>query len=393
MSANSGRQGRRRRPAGGLDRLPSGRWRARFNSPNGERLSSTFPTKSDADAWLAQQATLVREGRFVNPNMGKITLAEYAQRWLEGRHDLRPRTRELYAYLLRRYVLPPLGTLELSSVQPAIVRRWHQQLTSPAGPGYSTAAKSYRLLRTIMRVAVDDELIVRSPCVIRGGGIERTPERPVASIAQVQAAAETMPPRFRLIVLLASWCGLRRGELLGLERRDVDLAAGTLRVERTRSQLTNGEVIVGPPKTDAGRRTIAVPPHLVADLASHLDQYVRPDPTSLVFTGEKGGPLRPHVLQHEWEIARRAVGLGHLHLHDLRHSGNTWTASTGASTAELMVRMGHASPQAALRYQHATRDRDVAIARALSELAHRSAGNTSTGGVAGTDAGVRGPEL
>jgi len=84
----------------------------------------------------------------------------------------------------------------------------------------------------------------------------------------------------------------------------------------------------------------------------------------------KGGPLRAFVLHNAWKLARAAVGLDHLHFHDLRHSGNTWASSTtGASTRELMVRMGHASPLTALRYQHATRDRDRAIAEALSALA------------------------
>lgn len=80
-------------------------------------------------------------------------------------------------------------------------------------------------------------------------------------------------------------------------------------------------------------------------------------PDGLVFTGEKGGPLRPHVLQMAWDKARRQTGMAHLHFHDLRHSGNTWAAATGASTAELMARMGQTSAAAALRYRHATADR------------------------------------
>jgi hypothetical protein len=92
----------------------------------------------------------------------------------------------------------------------------------------------------------------------------------------------------------------------------------------------------------------------------------------------KGGPLRAFMLHNSWNLARTAVGLEHLHFHDLRHSGNTWAAATGASTRELMVRMGHSSSAAALRYQHATRERDRAIAEALSALAsaaHRPSPN------------------
>lgn len=87
-----------------------------------------------------------------------------------------------------------------------------------------------------------------------------------------------------------------------------------------------------------------------------------------MFLGVKGGPLREHVWQKQWDIARRSVGLDDLHFHDLRHVANTMAAATGASLRELMYRMGHASPAAALLYQHATQERDGAIAKALGDL-------------------------
>jgi integrase len=104
-------------------------------------------------------------------------------------------------------------------------------------------------------------------------------------------------------------------------------------------------------------------------VTDHLDRFTEPADGAPLFTGVKGGPLRAFMLHNAWQLARAAVGVDHLHFHDLRHSGNTWAATTGASTRELMVRMGHASSLAALRYQHATRDRDRAIAEALSALA------------------------
>jgi integrase len=114
--------------------------------------------------------------------------------------------------------------------------------------------------------------------------------------------------------------------------------------------------------TDAGRRAVTIPPDLLPDLTVHLDHYVSPDDDALVFTGEKGGPLRPHVLQKAWVRAKEAVGAGPLHLHDLRHAGNTWAEAAGASTGELIARMGHTSSGAALRYQHTIASGDRAIA-------------------------------
>jgi integrase len=221
----------------------------------------------------------------------------------------------------------------------------------------------------MLRTAVADEILVRNPCQVARAGVEHAPERPVASIAEVTVLADAIAPRFRALVLLAAWCGLRRGELMGLRRQDVDLMRRTLRVERAVHQLIDGTLVVGPPKTDASRRTVAIPPHVVPDVEAHLEGFVGAKPDALVFTGEKGGPIRPHVLQKAWVKAKVEAGLTQFHLHDLRHAGNTWAAATGASTKELMARMGHANSAAALRYQHATADRDQAIAQALSDLA------------------------
>ncbi|NNN22658.1 MAG: tyrosine-type recombinase/integrase, partial [Acidimicrobiales bacterium] len=137
--------------------------------------------------------------------------------------------------------------------------------------------------------------------------------------------------------------------------------------DRAVVELTNGKRVIGAPKTEAGRRTVAIPPHLLPEITSHLDRYVLAEPTALLFTGVKGGPLRPHVLQNTWVRAKEKTGLTQFHLHDLRHAGNT-----GASTKELMARMGHSSSAAAIRYQHASSDRDRVIAQALSALAESS---------------------
>lgn len=340
----------------------------RLRDPSGREYSKTFLTEKDAKDYEARERADRSRGAWIDPRRGKVTLNEWADQWMALRPDLRPRTRDVYGSLLRLHIVPELGKVQLGKLSPSRVRAWHARLQSEKGPGAATAAKAYRLLRAIMSTAVEDEVILRNPCRVEGAGVEHSPERPVVTVAQVDALADAIVPRMRALVLLAAWCGLRRGELLGLERRDLDLVHGTLRVERAMHELDNGMFVVGPPKTMAGQRTVAIPPHLLPQLRVHVETYVAPDRLALVFTGEKGGPLRPHVLQNAWHKARTAVGLPTLHLHDLRHTGNTWAAATGASTKELMARMGHANSAAALRYQHATTNRDRIIAQALSEL-------------------------
>jgi integrase len=269
---------------------------------------------------------------------------------------------------LRLHIFPILGDVELGSLTPSAVRTGYSGLLKQRRPGLSTAAKAYRLLHAILATATADELIVKNPCVIDGAGVERAPERPVITVAQVWELADVVEPRYRALVLMAAFTGLRRGELFGLTRARLDLLHKTVTVAEQRQQLRDGTLISGPPKTDAGRRTLTLPAPIIPELENHLAMYGQPGIDGLVFTGDKGGPLRDHVWQTKWGRARRAVGLPNLHFHDLRHVANTLTAASGASTRELMHRMGHSSAGAALRYQHATRDRDAAIADALGAL-------------------------
>ena len=191
----------------------------------------------------------------------------------------------------------------------------------------------------------------------------------MASVAELAAAVAATPECHRLALLLPAWCQLRRGEVLGLQRRDVDLLHGRIRVERAVVRPMVGEIVVGPPKTKAGQRSIAVPSNVLPVLNAHLDRFVGHEPDAWLFSSSNGGPMVPSTLNRVWQRARQVIGRPDLYYHDLRHSGLTWSAASGASVAELMRRGGHANPTAALRYQHATEDRDRAIADALAQLA------------------------
>jgi integrase len=325
----------------------------------GRVVTKTFKRRRDADAYAATTDVNKLRGVVLDPRRARITVQEFADRWLAGRSDLADRTRELYRYLLDKHVIPTLGPLTLADLSPSTVREWHQRI---ANDHATTAAKAYRLLSTIMKTAVADEVIARNPCQVKGAASEKASERPIASMAEVQALADAMTESTRIAVLLASWCQLRRGELLGLRRRDVDTLHGTVSVVVTRTKTMAGTMVDKAPKSVAGRRTVAVPPNILPALKDHLADQMAPGRDALVLAGGY------RSLRTAWDNARNKVGRTDLRLHDLRHSGLTWSAATGATVAELMHRAGHASPAAALRYQHATEDRDRALADALAAL-------------------------
>jgi integrase len=328
---------------------------------------NTFPTKRDADRWLANIQVDIDRGNWIDPAWGSISLDEYAHAWVAQRL-LAPRTVEHYRGLLKNHIVPVLGKIDLNDLSPRDVRAWHSELSKAAEPGPVTVAKAYRLLRTVCETAVTDEMIGRNPCKLKGASVEHSPERPVATVAEVGQIFEAIEDRYGAMVLLAAWCSLRLGEALALTRGDIDLERGTVRVDKSAAELQHGERIIGPPKTRAGVRTVAIPPHVIPLIEEHLSVFTRPSDADLVFVGTLGQPVRRASFYTAWLRATAACGISGLRYHDLRHTGATLAAATGASTKELMARLGHASADAALRYQHATADRDQAIAKALSGL-------------------------
>ena len=146
-----------------------------------------------------------------------------------------PRYRETCERNLRVH-LAPLDEVPLRAVTPAVVREWYASVLRGKG-GRTSIMQSYRFLRAVMTSAVRDGAIVKNPCQLAGAGSDRAKERPIASPAEVVALVEAITPRYRAAVLLAAWCGLRRGELLGLVREDVDLRAGSVTVRRNRVEL------------------------------------------------------------------------------------------------------------------------------------------------------------
>lgn len=364
-----------RRSFGNVRKRASGRYQARYVGPDGISRSApgTFATEREARKWLTIIESEVLKDAWSPPEAGEVELNEYGAQWISER-KLAPRTRELYEDHFRLHIRPHLGHLMIGTVRPATIRAWRKRLLD-SGVHEPQAVKAYCLLRAILNTAVrEDGLIRENPCRIKGYDTYHTPERPTGGVDQVYQLAAAMPARFRALVLLAALSGLRWGELAALRRCDIDLTAGVVRVPRKLAVLRAG-VQFGPPKSQAGNRAVALPTAAVTELRAHMRLYVAAGDEALLFTGDKGGILRTSNFRRavKWDQAVKLAGLpAGFHFHDLRHTGNNLAAAAGASTRELMHRMGHASMRAALIYQHATRERDREIAAAIdARLAQR----------------------
>jgi integrase len=375
-AAPSDMPGRKSRTFGSLRQLPSGKWQARYGGPDGllYKAPGTFPLKRDGARWLALTEAEILFGNWVDPEGTRVPFNDYAEVWIEERPGLRPKTIQLYSYLLRRHLAPGFKTV--GTITDADVRRWRADLIA-GGVSPVTTAKAYRLLKAILATAVEDGLIRRNPCRMKGAGTEHSPERPLLTVGQVYELADACGARYYAMVLLACFCGLRWSELVALRRRDIDVATATVRITRQLTEVNGQTPLFTPPKTAAGRRVVVIPAPVLPAIEDHLGEHALPGPDGLLFTSPHGQVLRHTSFRSRvWIPAVTATGLTGVHFHDLRHAGNNLVAEAGASLRELMDRMGHASGRAALIYLHSTPDRQRAIADAIGTRAQNDLGRT-----------------
>lgn len=379
-----------KRGFGSIRQLPSGRYQARYTGPDGteHRAPVTFAAKVDATAWLSMQQAAITEHRWKPappPDPTTMVFGDYARAWLEAR-ELGPRTRSEYRRLIEGR-LRHFDHHTLDQITAAAVKRWWQD----QGPQYPTARRrAYDLLHAILDSATKPDedtdaapLLATNPARLSAKTLRTSPTkagariRP-ATVAELEAIAAAMPERYRAMLLLAAWCQLRFGELTELRRRDVTFTvddsgaplAGVLHIRRAVVWTDPDTPVVKEPKSAAGIRDVAIPPHVLPPLIHHLENWSADGSDGLVFPAvESGSNMKHGALYKVYRRARSIAGRPDLRWHDLRHTGATMAAQAGATLAELMNRLGHSDVRAALIYQHATADRDAELARKLSKMA------------------------
>ena len=361
-------------------------YRARYtyNGTGGGRFSKTFDTRAAAEGWLKQAEREIHLGIWEPPGtvtrkakVARLTFETYAEEWL-SRRDLKPRTRNHYRNILDAHLIPRFGSKAVAAITAEEIRDWYAALLRDKP---TMRAHVYALLRTILTAAVAEDVIDANPAKVRGAGTSRRASKTEpATLAELEVIVREAGDKWGTMVLLAAWCALRFGELAELRRKDIVIAPeaadddgqplprrGVIKVTRGVVRV-DGEHIVGDPKSEAGIRDVAIPPHLIPAVENHLAEHTEDGPNGLLFAADRGY-LTPTTLYRWYYPAREAAGREDLRFHDLRHTGAVLAAQTGATLAELMSRLGHSTPQAAMRYQHAAKDRDGEVARLLSELA------------------------
>lgn len=376
---------RQRRTSGGIDTLPSGRYRARFYGPDGGRLTQTFDTVADADAWIASQKTDMARGDWVDPTLRTTPFSKWAADWLDHLR-VRPNTYRQYEVSLRVHVLPVFGKRPVAAITRTDIRRFiAAMLDGGAAPG--TAANARKVLRLVLNEAVEANARKDNPCdrvrVPRGRREEMvflTPEQiskladEITNPLRPRRQPTRTYPQYGLLVRFAAFSGLRPGEVAALRVGRVNVLRATVDVTETASETEDG-LVYGDPKTYE-RRTVPIPRSLARELGDLIADRLA-DPDAFVFTSPEGGPLvHSNYYKRHFKPAVLRAGLPPgTRAHDLRHTAAALMIAEGAHLLSVKERLGHSSINVTYdRYGHLYPSLEEALTDRLDAVYQKASG-------------------
>lgn len=317
------------------------RFRVEYYTPDGAHRSRTFPTRRDAEAFLHEVEGAKLRGTYRDPVLAKQPVRDYLEAWIAGAAHLRPATLALYRRVADRHLSPALGEARLLDLDRAACRRLLADIATKAGG--PTVEVCHRLLRRALEDAVADGIIERNPAAKLALPRSRPREARFLTAGEIQAIADEVPERYRALVLLLGYGGLRIGEAAALTVRRLDLPRRRVEVVEAFAEV-EGRMVLGETKTGRGR-VVVLPALVAAALARHVERFTDGRPTSLVFTMEGGGPLRQNAFRKRvfHPAAIRAGIVPPPRVHDLRHSAVALAIRAGAHPKQIQELAGHSS--------------------------------------------------
>lgn len=330
---------------------------ARWKDPDGNRRSKTFRTKSEALRFLAQTEASKIEGDYVDPRRSKMTVAEWAVEFTRLRTRRRPGTVEREQGSLRAHVLPALGKRAMGSVRRADIQQYVDHLATLLAP--STVVREYAFLHVFFQEAVDMDppVIARNPC--RKIALPERDEREQRFFTpeEVRAIYDVFDPRYKAMVLVGCFAGLRIGEQAALRTSDVLFGHGEIFVRQGAFEPKAGPVQIGPLKTRYSRGRVDVPQFLLDELSTHLKAYppaVAGSAQGFVFPSPDGEPLRPRNWRRRyWDRAVKTADIDPATPHAMRHTFVSFLIDQGLPVEKVAEQARHRDPGFTWRvYRH-----------------------------------------
>ena len=351
------------------------RWQARYRGPDGKERSRLFDRRIDAERWLVGQEGRKLKGEWIDPAAGRTPFRDWAEEWWKTTTHLRPSSRARNEGILRNHVLPRFRGRPLAGIIPTDVRTFVSELHA-AGLAPATVRKTYNVFSAIMGAAEESSLIARSPCIgIRLPKATRAEPRFLGP-EELAALADAVPDRYRALVLVGGYGGLRFGELVGLTLPRIDFLRSRVTVVESIVEV-GGHLHRGPTKTGPSR-VVTLPRFVTETVAEHVANHP-PRDEKLVFTAKEGGPIRRSIWRARvWLEATKKAEVYPLRIHDLRHTAAALAIKAGAHPKAIADRLGHASITTTLNtYGHLFPALDEELANQLDAMGRESAGNAA----------------
>lgn len=336
--------------------------------------------KKDAEKRLSELLHQLDTGTFMKP--GKTTLGEFLEKWLKdyAKPNLSPRGFERYQDIIRKHLMPELGSILLTQLKPEHLQK-HYTTKQNDGLSARTIRYHHAVLHVALKTAVKWGLLSRNPADAVDPPRARHNEMNTWCEHEINQFLETAKgsPYYTLFYT-ALFTGMRRSELLGLKWSDVDFIMSQIYVNRSLHHLKDGSYIFTEPKSAKSRRTIALPPSAILLLKEHhekqkLERAMLGIPLTdndLVFSTLEGKPLRPNTVTRAWETLAVRAGIKVIRLHDARHTHASIMLKQGIHPKIVQERLGHASIQMTLdTYSHVAPGLQEAAAARFDELISR----------------------
>ncbi len=372
----------KRRNFGTIRKLPSGRYQASYVAPDDIRYNGprTFQTKTDASAWLSSIDVDISRGLWVSPKSeakratSMQKLSDYLESHIElqitfNGQPIQESTKETYRRIAKNH-LGELAEMPINQIRKTDIDNWFSKLAKTGKS--TTAGKAYTLVSTVMKRAVDDDLISKNPCSIKGARTASSNKKiDIPTPREIAKILDAINPRLRLLIILQAFGGLRWGEVTALTRKDLyKVLVGTDEVYEIdvnkAVKFVQGAFVLGAPKTQYSIRTVQLSSELTGLIDRELASQPSLDTNSLIVKGEKTEFLRHDVFANNWRRALKRAGLSDRKLtgHGLRHYAGTYFAKAGGNLPEIKKWIGDNSTVAVARYLHST-DRANTIANQM----------------------------
>ena len=352
--------------------VDNSKWQVRYIDPTGRERSRTFPRKVDAEKYLIHVEAQKQRSEWINPELSSTLFEDWAEGWLANRTHLKPKTFSGYESLLRVHILPQFGASRLDRIDSLSIEEWIAELKA-SGLSASRIRQAHNVLSQILKTAVRARYLPANSA--EGIDLPRKPRREQLFLnpSEVDRLAGAVDERYRALVYVFAYGGLRWGEAAALRRRRVDVLRGKLEVAESLAEV-GGDLHFGPTK-NYRNRVVTLPKFLREMLNHQLVTYTAPEPEALVFTASNGSPMRnSNFSSNVWKPAVQAAGLPEdLRVHDLRHTAVAILISQGVHPEAIKRFLGHSSIMVTMDiYGHLFPSEQEALADALDNAFSQS---------------------